>query len=561
MPLLDVLAAIPWDSKPVTLLVEQVVRGVTGVPTDPAKERLRRMEELLDRQEEALRRYQQSPSPAAPPAGPVGQAAKPAVLAGVVDRITLASGNCKEALRFAREDGMAHPEVQVRLADAQAALDELERHDLRPEVLVAMSPDERRAVEVLLPEIRRARQGLHNAPDGGPPTVESLTDAAAKLGELGTQARVLEVSVRSGLPVPDRAVGQERPVPETSSAYSRYAPDMSVDTGCLPCGRAHVAGADAILRAAVGEARVRGMADPDVQARVQSAAEELAMVYEHDWTPERIARSPEADRAILEEYAPRFKAVRERLAGARTPDDLAALSADLARTRQDFMLADQSRGGRTYTALRPGGMAAASGAHRLDLRPWVVPYGAVQPGAEEAALETAPPDPTSAYDNLVRALHAARGVRVVYRETPRGEGGIVEAEYDPEANTILMAPFALSKDFYAVQTLAHEAAHALTVNPVCAPEGLDRASAEEVAENTALAAMVESALPIELRNGQVLEPGERRVDWGALQASLPQEEFAQVRWATDWIVSAIGGQDPGTLPAGCAIPIGTVEEA
>jgi len=559
MPIMDVLAAIPWNSRPVTLLVEQVVRGVTGAPTDPVEARLKRMEDLLERQREEMDRVYRAAVPPTPPVQRVAPpAGGPSILGEVVERITLVSGNCKEALRFAREDGMAHPEVQVRLSDAQAQLDALERHTLRPEVLVSLAPDERRAVDALLPEIRRARQGLHNAPDGGPPTVDSLTDAAARLGALGTQARVMEVAVRSGLPVPERPT----PAPEKAAApapYSRYAPDMSVDTGCLPCGRAHVAGADAILNAAAQEATRKGMADPDVQARVQSAAEELAMVYEHDWTPERIARSPEADRAILEEYAPRFRAVRERLAAARSPEDLADVAADLRKTRQEFMQADQARQ-QVYTAIRAGGLAASAGDHRLDLQPWVVPYTAVQPSPEEAALETSPPDPEAAYDNLVRALHEARGVRVVYRETPRGEGGIVEAEYDPEANTILMAPFALSKDFYAVQTLAHEAAHALTVNRQCAPEPTqDHAAAEEVAENAALAAMVESNLPIELRNGQVLEPGDRRVDWGALQASLPPRQFAEVRWATDWIVSAIGGQDPATLPAGCAVPVGEGE--
>jgi hypothetical protein len=347
--ILDVIRVIPGP------VLEQMIYLVLGRTDD----RERRLQERI-RQIEA---WQDRIARLGPPEGAASvetvASAPPTVLPEVLSRITLAAGNAKEALRFAREDGMAHPEVVKRLAQAQDALDELERHTLRPEVLVLLPEPQRRGVEALMIDLRRARQGLHNTPDGRPPTPETLADAAAKLGALATQVRVMQ-AVGGNPPSPvAEAAGEAAPKldPEPDrngtkpdflhrEPYSRYAPEMAVDTGCLPCARAHIPAVASVLRRAAEEARQRGMADPDVQARIQTADEELTMLLTWDWTPERIAKTPPEDRAIIETIQPEVVQIHQELRGARSAEDLTRVAERADQLRRRFAQLDLGRGSR-----------------------------------------------------------------------------------------------------------------------------------------------------------------------------------------------------------------------
>lgn len=372
MAVLDILQAIDVSSPMGQQLVRGAVQLFMGPQESPEQLQARLARERIEAERELLRSMPPPQIVAHPPQPiiihmPAGTQAPTVETApvqtvdlrttvtqvpgmdAVVERLTVVSGNLKEALRFAREDGIDHPETQKRLAAAQADMVELERHDLRPEVLTALPPGQRQAVEEALVPLRRARQNLHNAEDGGPVSVDSMTMAAAQVGQVATGLRVARAATAAGITGPAPAVPLAPVTPPATTAearpYSQYAPDMEIDTGCLPCGRAHLAGVDATLERASVEAQTRGMADPDVQARLQTADEELAMLDAYDWTPERIQRSPAADRAILEEYRPKLLAVRERLQSARTPADLTALAQDMAAIRQGFMAADEARGG------------------------------------------------------------------------------------------------------------------------------------------------------------------------------------------------------------------------
>lgn len=119
----------------------------------------------------------------------VGSACLPCTRAHL---ITVA-GTLKEAVRFARgEGGMKDKEVQDRLDAALEELSVMERFDLAPEKLRGVSDNERKAIEAVLPDIRRLRQSLAK----GVQKLEELEELAAEAAEVYKRAR--EVSTESG---------------------------------------------------------------------------------------------------------------------------------------------------------------------------------------------------------------------------------------------------------------------------------------------------------------------------------------------------------------------------
>lgn len=96
-------------------------------------------------------------------------------------RLVDLSARLKEAARFAREDGLHHPEVVRRLSGLADEAVVLERYEASPEILTELPPKERRAVESVLPGLRRLRQTLSE----GVKTPEELVQAAAEAGRLG----------------------------------------------------------------------------------------------------------------------------------------------------------------------------------------------------------------------------------------------------------------------------------------------------------------------------------------------------------------------------------------
>jgi hypothetical protein len=136
-----VLTTVDWTSPQVARTVIQLWQTVSG--RDPASVRERAMEERLSRLEELSAKLVPASTPAAPSQSPVSTVD----LSGVIEQVTVISGDLKEALRFAREDGLSHPEVVRRVAHAQEVADTLERFTLRPEVLATLAPDQRKVLE------------------------------------------------------------------------------------------------------------------------------------------------------------------------------------------------------------------------------------------------------------------------------------------------------------------------------------------------------------------------------------------------------------------------------
>lgn len=98
-------------------------------------------------------------------------------LAGPAPQTTVAVASLKEALRFAREDGLEHPEVQIRMERTEEEINALERVKLVPENLKKLSPEQRQAAKDALPELRKARQDLLNHTH----SVDELEEVTARI--------------------------------------------------------------------------------------------------------------------------------------------------------------------------------------------------------------------------------------------------------------------------------------------------------------------------------------------------------------------------------------------
>ena len=79
-----------------------------------------------------------------------------------INHLSTCSGLCSEALRFARADGMASPEVIQRVGLCQDELNAMERVDLRAEVVAGLDPKEKEIAHRALSGTRELRHNLEN---------------------------------------------------------------------------------------------------------------------------------------------------------------------------------------------------------------------------------------------------------------------------------------------------------------------------------------------------------------------------------------------------------------
>jgi len=115
------------------------------------------------------------------------------------------SGDLKEALRFAREDGVLHPEVQVRLTTAEEEIVSLERHDWTPEKIIASPPEHQELIRKYLPQIRQLRQDIMNHVH----SPEDLERVAAVAGEINTKFRMDFLQMMASRPKETKPGGGE----------------------------------------------------------------------------------------------------------------------------------------------------------------------------------------------------------------------------------------------------------------------------------------------------------------------------------------------------------------
>ena len=95
------------------------------------------------------------------------------------DHFSTASAALSEGMRFAREHGTKHPEVTRRLRIALEELNILERIDLDPSEVVALTAKEREPAEWALASSRDLRHAITDIQDA-----ETMEQAAARASEI-----------------------------------------------------------------------------------------------------------------------------------------------------------------------------------------------------------------------------------------------------------------------------------------------------------------------------------------------------------------------------------------
>lgn len=119
---------------------------------------------------------------------------------------------------------------------------------------------------------------------------------------------------------------------------SENAPD-SLAVGCLPCARAHLATIAGTLKEAIRFARSEGLNHPEVQSRLEAAEEDVTIVERHDWTPEKILRSPEHEQKLIRAMLPKLRELRQEIIDIDSVEDLEEVAAKAATLSVELRLA------------------------------------------------------------------------------------------------------------------------------------------------------------------------------------------------------------------------------
>jgi|DewCreStandDraft_5_1066085.scaffolds.fasta_scaffold01244_14 hypothetical protein len=111
-----------------------------------------------------------------------------------------------------------------------------------------------------------------------------------------------------------------------------------VSVGCVPCARAHLSTVAGSLKEALRFAREEGIMHPEVQSRLQTAEEDITAVERHDWTPEKILRSPPEEQEVIRRFLPRLRALRQGVMTVASVEDLEQVAAEAGKLATDFRL-------------------------------------------------------------------------------------------------------------------------------------------------------------------------------------------------------------------------------
>jgi hypothetical protein len=109
----------------------------------------------------------------------------------------------------------------------------------------------------------------------------------------------------------------------TPSRYlaSEGADDVTgVEEGCVPCALGHLGAVQGMLERAAEAAAEEGRCGPKCQAWLVPAIREPLALLRHDWTPDRIARTPPEQQAAIRAHLDRVRALKDRLLHLGTPD-------------------------------------------------------------------------------------------------------------------------------------------------------------------------------------------------------------------------------------------------
>lgn len=105
--------------------------------------------------------------------------------------LSTVSGALSESLRFAREGGIQHPEVQRRIMLSEDEINIMERIDLAPDALAKSPADEAKLAQEYLPHIRSLRQDI-----GAIKSLEELESLAARASLLSQEFRLRQLQLK-----------------------------------------------------------------------------------------------------------------------------------------------------------------------------------------------------------------------------------------------------------------------------------------------------------------------------------------------------------------------------
>jgi hypothetical protein len=522
MPLLDDILDIVTHPAVHPLLLQAVM----GNPREDLDRRLSAAEKRLDAIQRDGRDRNHRHKSATTHGGGSG-------LPEIRDQVIGISGRLDEALRFARESGIHHPEAKQRLQDAQMAVLELERCRLMPEQ--AQTPEERRMAEALAPRVRKLRQKVLNRLW----SVEDLADASAAAGDLVTAVQTAVMA---------RDAGGQSPLSNMADddGYGRDG----LAKGCIPCALGHLG----MAAGSLGRAAIAGPAEQ--AKRVAMVQKELDMLLAYDWVEQKIAQNTPQEQAVIRDYQPRIVALRDRVSTIRGPADVASVSAEATALWESFKSAvdrlpappHYNRPARRQTPLEAIREADA----RVD-RAYQA-YGFIAPRRRDLQAEAERTNYATLMQRVVDTTGGLLGVQWLTQPL-FGE----DALYIPATNTVIRTAEAKEPENYHLQTTIHEASHALLQNQRCFPAGLTSPKAREIGETEAdlvtIATMSELGLPLEYGDGTREAAGDYTVDWTAVRQHFGPEVAQRVQWATGWLVTAAqNGQPAGTCPPPPPIP-------
>jgi len=164
---------------------------------------------------------------------------------------------------------------------------------------------------------------------------------------------------------------------KTGSAGSRYLAEegASPETDCFSCATAHLAGMEGALRRAAQEAKKEGGCGPGCSRWLNIAAQEPAALLARDWTPEKRAKLPPEQKALLDRYAPMVEAAAKKI--TPTPEGEGLLrAASLLKESVRFAEAGDGVTHPEVEARRLAAEAELAAAERL--RPGTLPPGVSQ---------------------------------------------------------------------------------------------------------------------------------------------------------------------------------------
>ena len=526
MPLIDDL--IDLATHPAIQPILQ--RAVIGNPREDLERRLHATETRLDEIQRTTRekrgRRQKSTT------------TEVATLSTLRDQVSSISGGLDEALRFARENGMQHPEAKQRLEDARMAVLELERYELMPQR--AGSPEDKRVAQALSPKVRKLRQKILNRMW----SVEDLSEASSAAGELTTALQTAVMARDMAQPSPAVALTNMT----DNGGYGRDG----LSKGCIPCALGH-------LGMAAGSLSRAATANPTEQAkRVAIVQKELDMLLAYDWVPEKIAKNSPQEQSVIANYQPQVESLRQQVRDIRSPEDVRSASAAATELWESFKGAvDKLPTPMAYARpVRGKGSQSIPAIHDQDtlIDEAYRSYGFVAPNRSDLNAMSEPTNYGTLMDHIVQATEEYRDIQ--WRTQPlSGEDAI----YIPYTNTIIRTAEATKPENYHLQTTIHESAHGLLNNLSCFPMGLSSPQARKIGETEAdlvtIATMSELGLPLEYGDGTREAAGDYTIDWQAVKKHFGPAMENRVKWAVGWLVTAAqDGVPQGSCPPPAPIP-------